>query len=501
VPAGEFSQGRRSRRRCLAVLLLAFAASRIAYVFAGVRMDASALAPGNQQQVQWQLLPLHLLRHDLIRSVGSLHSQRPLYNLLVGVLLHFPAAAQDSVAFGLFLFLGAVLVVTTFLLLVELGTGPRLALVVGLLVVADPSTAIYENWLSWSYPTAVCLVSGAYGLARLARSGDARWAAASAGAFVAALFLDSTFQWPWLILVAAAIGWAGRRRWPPVLAASAVPLLLAAGWTANDAAQFGTASSSSWLGMNLYQPTLWHAPPSDLNGLGKKLDPLASVPPFAAVDTYVPRFFSPSRTGVPALDEAWAELGVPNFNNRIYVRASSAYLRDDLAYIRARPWRYLSNTSLSAELWTLPGDQYPWLGPNYGHIAGYARAYDAVALLQPKFAGSFASELAETRNARPSPSELPWTTLLLSVVDLVLAPVVIVRRRRESGWALTVAVLWITIVYSLLVTSMTELGENMRFHFELGALPVVLAVVTLTTMVSLRRSGRVPSGGGSQIPG
>lgn len=476
-----------SKRGCLTTLLTAFVLTRLAYFIAGLRMDASALHPSTQQQVQWQLLPLGLLRHDLLRSVWDLHSQPPLYNLFAGALLHLPPGTQGPLAYALFLLLGAVLVATTFFLLVELGAGIRLSLGVGLLIVADPSLAVYENWLSWSYPTAVCLVAGAYGLARLSRSGNPRWAALSAGAFVAALLLDSTFQWPWLLIVAVALGVVGRRRWRSVLAATAVPLALAAGWMMKDAAQFGTAASSSWLGMNLYQPTLSHAPPNDLSRLTaeEELDPLATVPPFGPVDVYVPRFTGAARSGDAALDDDWAELGVPNFNNRVYIDVSRKYLREDLAYIAARPLRYLSNTSLSAELWTLPGDQYPWLGVNYSRIAGYARAYDMVTLLQPRFAGSFASELVEMRNARPSPLELSWTTLLVSALDLVLAPVAVFRRRRDTGWALTMAVLWATVLYSFVVTSATETGENMRFHSELGTLPVVLAIATI---VALSRS-------------
>ncbi|HET7523739.1 MAG TPA: hypothetical protein VFJ79_06310, partial [Acidimicrobiales bacterium] len=62
----------------------AFVVSRVAYMAAGVRFDASALHPATATQVQWQLLPLGLLRHDLGRSLWNLHSQPPLYNLFCG---------------------------------------------------------------------------------------------------------------------------------------------------------------------------------------------------------------------------------------------------------------------------------------------------------------------------------------------------------------------------------------------------------------------------------
>jgi hypothetical protein len=57
----------------------------------------------------------------------------------------------------------------------------------------------------------------------------------------------------------------------------------------------------------------------------------------------------------------------------------------------------------------------------------------------------------------------------------------------------TIAVLWITVVYNLLVTSATELGENMRFHFELGTLPAVLAAVTITSLLGHGRRDASPT--------
>ena len=45
------------------------------------------------------------------------------------------------------------------------------------------------------------------------------------------------------------------------------------------------------------------------------------------------------------------------------------------------------------------------------------------------------------------------------------------------------AVLWFTLTYAFVVTSLLELGENERFAFELGPVPLVTATVVVTAVV------------------
>lgn len=474
------------RRRGLYVVVAAFAVSRVAYAAAGVRMDDSALHPANVFQVQWQLLPLGLLRHDLLRSVWNLHSQPPLYNLYCGFLLHLPAGVQGPTATAVFVALGLVLAVASYLLLGDLGVPAPAALAVTLIMVAAPATVLFEEWLSWSYPSAVALTAGAAALVRAARTGSTGWAGLAAGCFALVVLTDTTFQWPWLLAVTAPLGWvAGRRRRPAVLAAMAVPVALVAGWYAKGAVQFGTATTSSWLGMNLYQTTIEGAPAGDLSRLiaSGTLSPLAAIPPFHPVATYAARSAPGRPTGVPALDQRSSALGVPNFNNGVYVAVSNRYLADDLAYLAARPGRYAGNVARSARLWAVPADQYLWSGADRHRIGGYARLYDAVVLAEPEPAARRLDLGALTSGSAPGAAQLSWTVVAVTGVDLLLAPVALWRRRADRRWLVGAGALWVTVLYSFVVTSATEVAENMRFRFELGALPVVLAAVTVFALI------------------
>lgn len=484
------------RRPWLYAVVASFAISRGAYALAGVRFDDSALHPSTVGQVQWQLLPTGLLSHDLGTSLWYLHSQPPLYNLFCGALLHLPPDWQRPVAQSVYMALGLLLAITTFVLMDELGAGKRWAFAVTVVVVANPAVVLYENWLSWSYPTAVLLTAGTCSLLRWARTRRPRWAAAAVGSFAAVVLIDATFQWPWLLAMTAIVVALGRRHWRRVLCATAIPLALAATWYAKDAVQVGTSTTSSWLGMNLYQTTLGVAPASDLRSLRRNgtLDALSEVPAFQPVSRYVPRFTRQPHTGVDATDMRWSALGVPNFNNEVYARVSSQYLSDDIAYILARPGRYASAVAVASQMWTMPADQYPWLAQNRTRISDYASLYDKVFLLQAQPDAPTAIVRAELDETRPPASTISWGVVALTLFDLLLAPAALVIGRTDRVWLACGAAMWSTIAYSFVVTSLTEVGENMRFRLELGPVPVVLALLTLTVLAT-RVKDRASLGG------
>lgn len=476
------------RPRNLMAVAGMFALSRIAYALAGVRFDAGAIHPSSSVQVQWQLLPVHLLRHALGQSIWNLHSQPPLYNLFCGALLHLPRGWQTPAAHAVFVGLGLALATATFMLLEGLGCRTRTALAVTVLVIANPAVVLYENWLSWSYPTAVLLTVGALCLLRWTITSRARWAAAALSCFAAVVLIDATFQWPWLLAMAAVVVMAGRRHWRRALLAAAIPIAVTAGWYAKNAVQVGSPTTSTWLGMNLYQTTLGLAPRSDLRSLTHSgaLDALAGVPPFQPVTTYAPRFAAVPGTGTAATVSGSTRLGVPNYNNAVYTVVSGRYLSDDIAYIRARPTEYASNVSLAAEIWTMPADQYAWLKGNRSRVAGFAGLYDRAVLAQVRAGAGKAGVAAELHGIRPPAATISWTSVALLIADLLVAPAVLLVRRKDRLWLVCGTAMWLTVLYSFAVTSLTEVGENMRFRLELGTIPVVLAVAAVSALLGLR---------------
>ena len=135
----------------------------------------------------------------------------------------------------------------------------------------------------------------------------------------------------------------------------------------------------------------------------------------------------------------------------------------------------------------MPADQYGWLADNYSHLAAYAGVYDRAILLEARPGAEAASIAAELHGARPPASGISWTVVLLTLVDLLVAPAALLVGRRNRTWLVCGAAMWSTVAYSFAVTSLTEVGENMRFRLELGTVPLVLALATLAVLV--RRVG------------
>ena len=71
-------------------------------------------------------------------------------------------------------------------------------------------------------------------------------------------------------------------------------------------------------------------------------------------------------------------------------------------------------------------------------------------------------------------------------------PLAMWRRRGDPAWTATLFFIWTSSIYIFVVTSLAELGENMRFRYELGPLPLIGAVAVVLTFVPRWRSEREP---------
>ncbi len=495
--------GRARARRPLLILAGAFALTRVAAAAVGVRFDDVFLS-GTRVSDQWQLLDVSILRHHLVQGVWDLNMQPPLFNVEAGILLHLPGALRGVTEVLLSLGMGLAIVLATYLLLTELRVPGRVALGVTLVgVVASPAYLLYANWFSYAEPTAACSAVGAWCLARFLRTRRPLTGAAAFSAFGAMVLFDSTYQIEWMIVIVAVTAFALRSSWRVVLRAAAVPVVVVGAWYVKDAAMFGTTTTSSWLGMNLARSVLYKAPPKQIAALQRAgvLGPLASIPPFSNPQTYVPRFAAARPNPAPALGALDKGNGAPNFNNPLYISVGSQYLHQDLALIRAEPGLYAADVGRSVRVWLIGTDQNFTDSPNWPHVAPYARLYDRVVGWQP--AQDPAAGFVLFNRSMWNWTWLSWQAVALTALALVGAPFLAWRRRRGSPLGASVAVLWWTCAYAFVVSSLIEIGENERFRFELGPLPLVLATVVVTEAVRAVRTRRPEPApvAGQKVPG
>jgi hypothetical protein len=485
--------GERFRRAApLTCVLAACLAAQLSYWLRGIRVDASALGP-NPTDSLWQLLDVGLLRHHLLQSLWYLHAQPPLFNLAVGLLLKLPAHLRYPVETSISELLGLALATGSYLLARELSVGRWLACAgTVVFIVASPGAELFQNWLGWSYPVAVMATFWALSAARYLRTSSWMWGLAFFVSGAGLVLVDSTYQWPWLVGVSAVMAYAMRRSLRRLVAVASVPLLAVAVWYGKDAALFGTFATSSWLGMNLAKMVLVTAPAGTLRHLQAErvLSPLASIGPFSREELYLPRFGSLTRTGIPALDELLKSDGAINFNNLLYVKVSSEYLHQDLAFIVHEPGLYAKDLSMAVEVWETPFDQYFPPTDNAARLGVYSRLYDRFVLAQP-LVDPATPVYPLYRHEAPPLSRQSFVLMVVTALSLLGLPVVAIRWRRAGfrPW-LAALFMWGTMVYSFVTTSTLEVGENERFFFELGALPFAAAFAVASEAFRAARAHR-----------
>ena len=468
----------------VAVLVVAYGISRVAWAIAGVRFDDSPLR-GTPLTDMWQLLDVRLLHHHLLTSLWHLNMQPPLFNLYAGILLKLPTGLRGPAEVASGLALGLVIVICTYLVMVELRVPRVAAMVVTLVaVVASPAYLLYENWLNYSYPTAALTTFGAWSLTRFLRTGRARYGVGFFGAYAAMVLLNSSYQIEWLLVAAIPVAIVLRGRWRTVMAVAAVPVLVVVAWYVKDYVQVGTTTTSSWLGMNLGRSVLFRAPQGQIAELQHqgRMNAVASVAPFAGPEVYSPKYVHAVPNPVAAIGALHKANGSTNFNNPLYVAISSRYLHDDLVWIRAHPHEYADDVVNSLGVWFVGTDQNFTNSVDWPATRSYARLYDRVVEWQP--AQDPAPGFVVFARGWHRWTWLSWQAMAIYALALAGVPVLLWRRRRsDPALAGTLAVLWWTTIYALTTSTLLEIGENERFRSELGPVPLVLATVVVTAVV------------------
>jgi hypothetical protein len=440
-------------------LLAAFLLTRlVARIGFGLRFDSAILG-------YWQVLDLPLLRGDLLRSLFYLHSQPPLYNLGLGIVLKWvPEALTPAVFEAVFLVLGYLGMVGIHALLLELGAPRGAALAAALLQTLSTTWLVYESWLFYTLPTAVLLTWAAVWLARAAR-GRAGAAAGFAAAVAAVSWIRATYHPAWVAAALALLLFAVRNCAPVVRAtawrSSLAALALAVALPAKNALLVGSFASSTWLGMNLAHMTterLDEATREEWIGTGQ-LDPVARVPAFSPLPDYPEELRAPlpDLPAHPALAAPSKADGSTNFNHAAYVRIGRAYRHAALVVIRKRPDVYLDRVRRAFRTWLRPPTDYILVVPQRETLRTWDRLHSRLLLWSA----------LDRRRAGPSLVLLPAAALF--VTALRLRP----HAERQRRLVL-VAFPLLAIAWNLTLGNLVDVEENNRFRVEVEGLIVAL---------------------------
>src|SRR5207247_10856513 len=161
---------------------------------------------------------------------------------------------------------------------------------------------------------------------------------------------------------------------------------------------------------------------------------------------------------VPVLDQLRKSNRCPNMNNSIIVPVSRNYFSDAITLIRRHPGAYARAIIKDEPTYLRPSTEGGYF--DLSNIQRYVTVFDRVVLLQ-------------LRPATPS-----WTILLAHLVALLyglrLTYRLLRRRLETSASNVTLAFVWLTFVYVIVVATFTQAFEKNRIRFSLDPLVVVL---------------------------
>jgi hypothetical protein len=463
-----------ARGRGLIVVLATFVVSRVVIWSTGGHFRVGYLRWGIQL-LDWTQLGAHPFE-----SVYHLHTQPPLFNLFVGIVLRWSPFAAGLSFQVLYVLFALVMVLGCYRLGFDLGGGAGVATVAAVLVVLNPVLLSFENSVTYEMPTMMLLVLGALAFVRWARTGTV-WSFAALTAATTATVMTRALMHPVWLVVVLGLAFLLRRpvTWRPVLLAVGVACLLVGGWMVKNAILFDTPTMSSWFGMNLHRAVIAPLDRGDFERLVRdgEVSRVSRAGTFGDYRVYEP-YIGPCRshTGEPTLDRLRKIDPVPNFNAECYLPLYAQFQDDALAALVARPGRYLETRGVGLARFAEP--QRAPQAPRSAVVSWLDRVYDRASLPVDLSIGmrGWAFPLLKAKALDVAPSITVVIALLLVLARGLLAVARALARRARDGDAGWVFVGW-TVVFVLACSTLLELGENDRFRVLVDPLVIVGAVV------------------------
>lgn len=442
-------------------------------------MDMRNLRIGGSLKDVWQAMPVADMHWS---SFWWLHAQPPGYSLWcwfwvkVAGEAHYQAAIHYA-----HIALGVLVVLLAYSLTKTIMRSRRAALAVGFLLALNPALFFFEAYLLYEMIVVTLVTASAWILERAVRTGRARWLVALAVVLNVLVLSRSFFH---LILIPAALAcawplWRGLRP-ARALALLLAALVLPAGWYAKNARQYGFFGSSSWFGWGVFRCVVKGYDSYEMKTLcseGVVSQMAANLWPYDHAPGQYRRFGFTRTSPVPLLSH-------DDLNNVNVPDISRQYLRDSKALIRLHPGRYLECVLRAYEQFSLPVSRF---SHHDTFRLDYIRWEPAYALL---FYGGFFTDVLATFTG------VDLGSLFFFYFPLLLAggaawSLALLRRNRRleaAGGAVegsdrsapwVVAYIVLLSVYTVLVGTLFEYGENVRFRFAIEPLHFMLAAILI----------------------
>jgi len=455
----------------------------------GQRFDARYLGYG------WQLIPWDILSADPIRSVWYLHVQPPLWNLLLGGLARLSPFGDSITLQALMAVIGLAGAFFAGELATRLGLRRRWAVGVAVIATLNPEVLKGAFEPTYELATGVLLLAVLWAVLELGAHPRVRRSLIVLAALVTATTMTRSLYHPlWAILIVLFGLWLLRHRIDrrTVLATLAVPVLVMGGWMAKNQFLFGDATLSSWFGMNLQRAVIPVLPLDDLEAMhdAGEVSDIAMIGPFGNYGLYEdamppcePKHRHRSVSEPWRTTDEWS----PNFNFECYLPVFAEAGDDAMAVIRAHP-----DVWLKGRMWSLRATFAVATNPSESRSV-VMRSLDGVYSIARLDMGGVLSTFGwGTPIYGQLEAPVDFGLALIPLYSLVIlagvrATIRRVRRRPLSAIDPALVVASFTVVFTIVVGAVAELGEQARFRTMIDPLTTVVGLALLTRIVARAR--------------
>ncbi len=401
----------------------------------------------------WQTLPASALQMDCCKSIYYLHAQPPLYNLIgAGFIKCFAQNFLEAIHY-FHIFLGGLMSACVYFILLSFSRSRSFSLLAAMVLAIHPALFLYQSYALYTILAAFLVIAALFFLIMHQEYRRDYFLLLFLFSLNLLVLTRSVFHIVLLFPALALVALICKRKKRIMLFALLISLL-SISWYIKNEIQFGFFAGSSWGGLGLWKITMQNYTPEEMQewvDKGVVDECVADHYPFTPPAAYEICGFS--RKADPVV------LSQNDYNNINIIDISRLYQRNALRLIRHDPIHYLKNCIYAFIRFTRPSSQFKHLGNNRVKI--HFLDYLYADILQGQF--------IKTR-LRGIPFS-PVLFLLLPTGMLFFFILLLKTRPTAKSWIKTLnteaPLLFVVclVIYTILVGSMLEYGENARFKF------------------------------------
>ncbi len=299
-----------------------FFISRIFYhIFFDVQFDVTPLF------WFWQYIDPQLLQNNLLQSLWYMHSQPPLFNLFLGLVLKIFPEHYLFAFYWIYMMMGLAFSVILYVIMIQIRVIPWISALLTSFFMISPIVLSYELWLFYEYPTALILLLGLYFLNRFVLFGRQKDCFKFFLALATIIYLRGLFNIYWLVLIAVILILCNSKHRTKIFKAFLIPFLLVLCLYVKNFIIFKSFSiNEAGIGQSLLLSVVRAMPESVLEPLVKehRISPL-----------YRERFLSSDfphdpnlKIGISVLDQKEKSTGFVNMHHLMFLRIGKQGIKD-----------------------------------------------------------------------------------------------------------------------------------------------------------------------------